>query len=158
MLVKRSTTSPKRRLSNSGRAKFLGKIPFRRGFSFSIRRMALSIVVPTSGVWAALATICQRASCGTKKMLSAVYSSLSSSKPSPSSFSSLYFTSKRSDIYFRKISPSTTDLYSEASRFPRIRSVKISPQQVCRLPYFFLKTNICCIVCLCHYSYCIDLF
>lgn len=92
------------------------------GLSFSIRRKALSIVVPTSSVWAASATICQRASCGTKKMFSAVYSSLSSSKPSPSSTSSLYFTSKRSDMYFRKISHSTTDLYSEASRFPRNKS------------------------------------
>ena len=84
--------------------------------------MALSMAVPTSGVCAASATTAQRASCGTKKMFSEVYSSLSSSKPSPSSTSSLYLASKRSEMYFRKISPRTTDLYSEASRFPRSKS------------------------------------
>lgn len=50
-----------------GASKVLGGMPFRRGFSFSIRRMALSMAVPTSGVCAASATTVQRASCGTKK-------------------------------------------------------------------------------------------
>ena len=52
-------------------------------------------------------------------MFSAVYSSCSSSNPSPSSSSSLYFASKRSEMYFKKINPRTTDLYSDASMFPR---------------------------------------
>ena len=119
MLVKRSTTSPSRRLSNSGRAKFFGRMSFRRLLSFSIARIASSIAVPISGVCALAAMSPHRAPCGTKKIPSEVYSSMSSSKPSPSATSSQCFSSKRSEIYLRKISPSTTFLYSEASIFPR---------------------------------------
>ena len=36
-----------------------------------------------------------------------------------------------------------------------LRSVEISTQQVCRLPYFFLKTYLCCIVCLSHIYFCL---
>ena len=119
MLVNRSTTLPRRRLSSSWRAKFLGRMSLRRLFSRSMARMASSMTVPISGVCAAAAITPHRALSGTKKMFSAVYSSLSSSKPSPSATSSLYFVSKRSDMYFKKIRPSTTDLYSDASMFPR---------------------------------------
>lgn len=50
-----------------GEGKVLDRMPFRSGFSFSIRRMALSMAVPTSGVCAASATTAQRASCSTTK-------------------------------------------------------------------------------------------
>ena len=58
------------------------------------------------------------ASFGTQKMFSASYSSRSSSKPAPSSISASNFVSNLSDIYFKKISPSTTCLYSLASILP----------------------------------------
>lgn len=48
-----------------------------------------------------------------------MYSSGSSSKPSSSATSSSCFTLKQSLIYFRKTRPSTTLLYSAASRLPR---------------------------------------
>ena len=73
--------------------------------SASMAIMALSKIVPISGVWAAFAISLQRASGGTKKMLSASYASGSSSKPSPSSTSSLYFFSNAVEMYFKKISP-----------------------------------------------------
>ena len=92
---------------------------FKRLFSFSIALIASSITVPISGVCAFAAISLQRAFTGTKKIPSEVYSSISSSKPSPSSTNSLYFPSKRSEIYFRKINPRTTFLYSDASIFPR---------------------------------------
>ena len=117
--MNKSTTSPSLRLSSSGRAKFLGRISFRRLFSFSIARMASSITVPISGVCAFAAISLHRAPAGTKKMPSEVYSSISSSKPSPSANNSLYLSSNRSEIYFRKIKPSTTLLYSDASKLPR---------------------------------------
>src|SRR5947209_4099117 len=61
----------------------------------------------------------QRAFLGTQKMFSARYSSRSSGS-APFSFSSAEcFSSKASEIYFRKISPRTTCLYSEASMRPR---------------------------------------
>ena len=119
MLVNRSTTSPRRRLSSSGRAKFLGRISLSRLFSFSIALMASSITVPISAVCALEAITLQRAVSGTKKMPSEMYSSTSSSKPSPSSTSCWCFSSKRSEMYFKKIRPSTTDLYSDASMLPR---------------------------------------
>ena len=119
ILVNRSTTSPRRRLSNSGRAKFLGRISFRRLFSFSMARMASSMTVPISGVCALAEISFHLAPAGTKKIPSDVYSSISSSKPSPSATNSLCFSSKRSDIYFRKIRPKTTFLYSDASMLPR---------------------------------------
>ena len=112
-------TSPSLRLSSSGRAKFLGRMSFRRLFSFSIARMASSITVPISGVCAFAAISLHRAPTGTKKIPSEVYSSISSSKPSPSANNSLYLSSKRSEIYFRNIKPSTTLLYSDASKLPR---------------------------------------
>ena len=67
--------------------------------------VALSMMVPISGVWAAFAICDQRASGGTKKMFSASYASLSSSNPSPSARSSVYFFSKAVEMYFKKISP-----------------------------------------------------
>src|SRR5574344_144215 len=80
--------------------------------------MALSITTPIFGWCAASAITFQRASVGTQNTFSAVYSSLSSSKPSPSSTSSLYLLSNLSDMYFRKTKPKTTFRYSLASRFP----------------------------------------
>ncbi len=62
----------------------------------------------------------QRASGGTQKMFSAVYSSRSSAASSPSSASTAAWrSSKASEMYFRKIRPSTTCLYSAASIEPR---------------------------------------
>ena len=61
-------------------------------------------------------------------MFSAVYSSLSSSMPYPSETRSLYFCSNLSEMYFRKISPRTTCLYSEASILPLNRSAAF---QIC---------------------------
>ena len=119
MLVKRSTTSPSRRLSSSGRAKFFGRISFSRLFSFSMARMASSIAVPISCVCALSLMSSHRAPCGTKKIPSEVYSSISSSKPSPSATSSRCFSSNRSEMYLRKIRPNTTFLYSDASILPR---------------------------------------
>lgn len=55
---------------------------------------------------------------GTQKMFSDSYSSRSSSKPEPSSISASNFVSNLSDIYFRKMSPSTTCLYSLAFMLP----------------------------------------
>ena len=119
ILVNKSTTSPSLRLSSSGRAKFLGKISFKRLFSFSMARMASSIIVPISGVCAFFAISFQRAPAGTKKIPSDVYSSISSSNPSPSSTSPWYLSSNLSEIYFKKINPRTTFLYSDASILPR---------------------------------------
>ena len=51
---------------------------------FSILRMASSMIMPISGVCAAAEITLHLAFSGTKKIFSAVYSSLSSSKPSPS--------------------------------------------------------------------------
>ena len=73
--------------------------------SASMAIMALSKIVPISGVWAAFAISDQRASGGTKKMLSAKYASCSSSNPSPSATSSAYFFSNAVEMYFKKISP-----------------------------------------------------
>ena len=53
-----------------------------------IQIIASSMVLPISGVWAASAIFAQRAFSGTKKTLHNVYSSRSSSKPSPSRMSS----------------------------------------------------------------------
>ena len=61
-------------------------------------------------------------------MFSAVYSSLSSSMPYPSATRSLNFCSNLSEMYFRKISPRTTCLYSEASILPLNRSAAF---QIC---------------------------
>lgn len=65
----------------------------------------------------------QRASAGTKKTFSALYSSLSSgSAPaySPAPACNLAnISSKESEMYFRKIKPITTCLYSAASMFLR---------------------------------------
>ena len=62
----------------------------------------------------------QRASVGTQKMFSAVYSSRSSAASSPNSASTAAWrSSKASEMYFRKIRPSTTCLYSAASIEPR---------------------------------------
>ena len=122
ILVNKSTTSPKRLLSSSGRAKFFGRIPFKRAFSCSIRRIALSIVTPIEG-WCASAEITdQRASLGTKNTLSAMYSSLSSGSASGSCTRAAYLVSKRSEIYLRKMSPRTTPSYSDAFKLPRSTS------------------------------------
>jgi len=62
-----------------------------------------------------------RASTGTQKMFSERYSSRSSgSAPSSMRFeSAACFSSKASEMYFKKMRPSTTPLYSLASRLPR---------------------------------------
>ena len=80
--------------------------------------MASSITFPISAVIALDATYSHLAVFGTKNIFSAMYSSRSSSNPSPSSNSWLYFCSNESDMYLRNISPSTTFLYSAASMLP----------------------------------------
>jgi len=81
--------------------------------------IASSTYLPISGCFALDNRKLQRALCGTKKTFSALYSSLSSgSAPSSSSvFSRAYNSSKASEMYFRKINPNTTCLYSAASIF-----------------------------------------
>src|SRR2546425_3809119 len=61
----------------------------------------------------------QRASGGTQKMLSAVYSSRSSASAPFSFCNSACLSSNASEMYFMKIRPRTTCLYSAASRLPR---------------------------------------
>ena len=68
--------------------KVLGRMSLRRLLSFSMLRIASSITVPISGVCAADEITLQRAFSGTKKIFSTTYSSMSSSKPSPSASSS----------------------------------------------------------------------
>lgn len=87
-------------------------------FSASIALMASSITAPISGVWAAAEIVLHRACSGTKKMLSARYASLSSSKPSPTATSSLNLRSNALEIYLRKINPTITFLYSAAGICP----------------------------------------
>lgn len=67
-------------------------------------------------------------------MLSPIYSSGSSSKPAPSAISSSCLTLKQSLIYFRKTSPSTTLLYSAASRLPRNSFAE--SHNVCSMVFF----------------------
>ena len=94
--------------------------------------MALSKIVPISGVWADFAICDQRASSGTKKMFSARYASGSSSKPSPSSTSSAYFFSKAVEMYFKKINPVKIFLYSAAGMCPQ--SSQAASQICCSKP------------------------
>src|SRR6266540_2858226 len=62
---------------------------------------------------------CQRASGGTQKTLSARYSSRSSASAPFSFCNAACFSSKASEMYFRKMRPRTTCLYSAASIWPR---------------------------------------
>ena len=103
-------------------------------FSFSNASIAASTTAPISAVSEALTTFSQRASTGTKNMLSPIYSSGSSSKPSPSATSSSCLTLKQSLIYFRNTSPSTTLLYSAASRLPRNSFAE--SHNVCSMVFF----------------------
>src|SRR5256886_13384196 len=75
---------------------------------------------------------CQRALGGTQKTFSARYSSRSSGS-APFSFSSAAcFSAKASEMYFRKMRPRTTCLYSAASRLPR--SLSAVAQRVASKP------------------------
>ena len=82
--------------------------------------MARSTVWPMVACRARALRCGQRASDGTQKMFSAMYSSRSSAASSPHSASTAaWCSSKASEMYFRKMSPSTTCLYSAASIEPR---------------------------------------
>src|ERR1043166_4622161 len=72
--------------------------------------MALSRSLPMSGSFARPCRYVQRASGGTQKMLTATYSSRSSGSAPFSVLSFAYCSSNASEMYFRKISPSTTCL------------------------------------------------
>src|SRR4051812_33539867 len=81
--------------------------------------MASSISLPMV-VCLALAWRCdQRASLGTQNTFSARYSSGSSAADGSSASKEECLASNASEMYFRKIRPSTTCLYSDGSRFPR---------------------------------------
>ena len=92
------------------------------------------MTTPISAVSEALTILSQRASVGTKKMLSPIYSSGSSSKPAPSATSSSCLTLKQSLMYFKNTSPSTTLLYSAASRLPRNSFAE--SHKVCSMVFF----------------------
>ena len=79
--------------------------------------MASSTSWPIAGCGAIDLRYCHRASGGTQKILTARYSSGSSgSAPcAPCDSSSACFASNASEMYFRKMRPSTTCLYSAAS-------------------------------------------
>ncbi len=102
--------------------------------------MALSIRLPMASCLALSCRIFQRASFGTQKTRSAKYTSRSSGSSSPSFSTRSRTCSNMSEIYFRKISPSTTDLYSAASRCPRSLSAacqsSFSMPSVAPLPFF----------------------
>jgi hypothetical protein len=86
--------------------------------------MASSTTVPIFG-WGALALRCsQRASLGTQKMLAARYSSGSSGSAPWARWdsNSACLASKASEMYFRKMRPRTTCLYSAASMLLRSAS------------------------------------
>ena len=90
------------------------------GLSRSIAAMAASTVRPIVDCLAWAFRFAQRASGGTQKMFSAVYSSRSSAASSPHVASTAARrSSKASEMYFKKICPSTTCLYSAASIEPR---------------------------------------
>src|SRR5208282_5405895 len=74
----RSISSPRRVLSRAGRAKSLGNTLLSVRFSFSIASIALSMTLPISGDLAAAWSFPQRASGGTQKTFSLMYSSRSS--------------------------------------------------------------------------------
>ena len=154
--MNKSITLPNFFLSSSSLAKVFGKIPFKEGFLSSIALIALSIVVPFSAEWAFLAITSQRASGGTKKTLTFLYSSISSFHLPPSSFkSSLYLSSNLSDKYFKKIKPNTTCLYSAASIEPLSSS---AASQICfsnpisELFSFTIKFHLCIIYLNCFIS------
>ena len=86
------------------------------------------------GCLALLCRNCQRASGGTQKTFWARYSSASSgSAPwSASAKSCLCNSAKASEMYFKKIRPSTTCLYSAASIL--LRSLSAACQSVCSKP------------------------
>lgn len=90
--------------------------------------MASSITLPISGVCAAAATVSQRALLGTKKMPSAAYSSPVFLEAFALGHQLSCFCSNLSEMYFRKMSPSTTFLYSDASMLPRSLSAAF---QIC---------------------------
>jgi hypothetical protein len=99
----------------------LGSTPFSEGLSRSTAAMVSSTRVPMVGCLAWALRCDQRASGGTQKMPSARYSS-GSSGSAPSVIrvsSSAWYSSKASEMYFRKIRPRTTCLYSAASIAPR---------------------------------------
>src|SRR5712692_7756012 len=80
------------------------------------------MTLPISGSLALPCKKDQRACLGTQKMFSARYSSQSSGS-APFSFNNSWWrSSKASETNLRKIRPSTTCLYSEASMWPRILS------------------------------------
>src|SRR5437879_538363 len=81
--------------------------------------MASSMTLPIVVCFALPWMLAQRASFGTQKTFSAVYSSLSSGSASFSALRASYRSWKASEMYLRKMRPRTTCLYSAASRLPR---------------------------------------
>src|SRR4030067_2070703 len=96
--------------------------------------MASSIILPEAGCLALAWRCGQRASLGTQKMLKARYSSGSSgSAPLFLSATSLArCSSKASEMYFRKMRPRTTCLYSAASML--LRSLSAACQSLASKP------------------------
>jgi hypothetical protein len=82
----------------------------RDSFSFSMARMASSIRVPMVGFLALACRCDQRACFGTQNTFSARYSSRSSAAAGSSVSSAWCLASKASEMYLRKMSPSTTCL------------------------------------------------
>ena len=78
MSLTRSMSWPRRCLSSRGGAKSFGSTPLSDGLSRSMAAIASSTSVPIVGCGACAFRCCQRASCGTQKMLAARYSSGSS--------------------------------------------------------------------------------
>ena len=103
-------------------------------FSRSRASIAVSTTTPISAVSAAFTILSQRASVGTKNIPSPMYSSGSSSNPSLSAISSSYLALKQSLIYLRNTKPSTTLLYSPASRLPR--NSLAESQRICSIVLF----------------------
>src|SRR3990170_2457408 len=93
------------------------RTPFREGLSLSTASIASSIILPIVGCFALFLRCSHRASFGTQKTFSALYSSGSSgSAPKLDSLvKNWFFSSKASEIYLRNIKPRTTCLYSAAS-------------------------------------------
>ena len=124
MLLTMSMSWPSRVLSRLGRAYSRGNTPFSEGLSRSMAIIASSTVTPTDGCRASARSRPQRASGGTQKTLAARYSSGSSASApwSRSASSAAWCSSKASEMYLRKMSPSTTCLYSAASMLLRSAS------------------------------------
>ena len=145
MLPIKSINSPNTVASKFWRAYTLGNTPFKIGLLFSMASIAVSTITPILGNFAWLTNNDQRAVSGTKKMFSAVYSSCSSGSPHSSATNSWYFSSKESLMYFKKIKPKTTCLYSAASIFLRSLSAafhKTISSASCLISFFAFAITI----------------